>query len=55
MFLPSDPATCALSKILMDFHSSNTMHLRYPKPPNPKWARTLDQEVIRELAARMAH
>jgi hypothetical protein len=54
MYPPNDTATCALAKILMDFHSGNTMHLRYPKPVKPEWVLTPDQEAIRALCARMA-
>ena len=53
MYPPNDPATCALAKILMDYHSGNTMHLRFPKPVKPEWVRTPAQEAVRELAARI--
>lgn len=53
LYLPDDTATCALAVILMNYHSGNTMYLRYPKPVNPDWVRTPAQEACRELAARI--
>jgi hypothetical protein len=53
MYPPNDRATCALAKILMDFHSGMTMHLRYPPAVNAEWVLSADQEVVRELSARI--
>jgi hypothetical protein len=50
LMLPDDLATCALAGILMNYHT-NAQKL---VPHKPEWTRTPDQEVIRELSARMA-
>ncbi len=57
MYPPNDRAVCAYVKILMDFHSGNTMHLRYPatsrSQARPEWARTPAQEVARAISAQL--
>lgn len=50
LYLPDDLATCALIGILMNYHTN----AQKPDPADdPRWARTPDQEVIRDLAARI--
>lgn len=44
MFIPNDLATCALIKILWDYHTGN--HVSNPKPIRPEWVRNPIQEKI---------
>jgi hypothetical protein len=51
MYPPNDRATCALAKILMDFHNGPVAPVACAEP---RWQRTPDQEAILALCARMA-
>ncbi len=51
--LPNDIAVCAVAKILWEFQNPEWVAAQSARKQDA-WKRTPDQEVIRELSARMA-